>query len=286
MSKTASARTGPAPLIGVTACVNAIGDQSYHVTGEKYLTAVVVGAGGVPVSLPALERTADIPALLGRLDGLLVTGSPSNVEPARYGGPPSAPGTRHDPARDATTLPLIRAALDGEVPLFAICRGLQELNVALGGTLHQRIQELPGKRDHRAPEGEPIEVRYGPAHAISLAPEGRFAALAEGLAGTDPGSAAPELTVNSLHAQGIDRLAPGLAVEAMAPDGIIEAVWITGARDFAAGVQWHPEWRVADDALSMRLFAAFGEAARRRAGRRGAAPGGTRPAESRAGRTA
>lgn len=285
MSKTASARTG-APLIGVTACVDRIGDQSYHVTGEKYLTAVVVGAGGVPVSLPALERSGDVPALLAQLDGLLVTGSPSNVEPARYGGEPSAPGTRHDPARDATTLPLIRAALDGEVPLFAICRGLQELNVALGGTLHQRIQELPGKRDHRAPEGEPIEVRYGPAHPVALAAQGRFAALAAGLAGTGTGPAAPEFTVNSLHAQGIDRLAPGLVVEAEAPDGIIEAVWVAGARDFAAGVQWHPEWRVADDAFSMRLFAAFGEAARRRAERRAAAPGGGRPAKLRAGQSA
>ncbi len=250
------------PLIGLPACVQDIGDMPYHAAGEKYVAAVAAGAGGMPLVIPSLEPAMasgnDLGGLVESLDGLLVTGSPSNVWPDEYGGEASRPGTRHDRARDATTLPLIRLAIERALPLLAICRGCQELNVALGGTLYQNIQELPGRLDHRADPDQPREVRYALAHKASLVPGG---ALAE-LAGES------EIEVNSLHAQGIDRLAPRLVVEATAPDGTIEGVHVEDAPAFAIGVQWHPEWRFEDTHFARRLFAAFGEAARDRASAR------------------
>lgn len=240
------------PLIGVSACVRDMGGHPFHVAGEKYILAVAQGAEAVPVVVPALGGTLDPDAALERLDGLLLTGSPSNLEPAWYGGAPSDPGTLHDPRRDATTVPLIRRALARGVPLLAICRGFQELNVALGGTLHQKIHEVPGLDDHRADDARPAAEQYGPAHDVELTPGGLF----ERLAGSR------RIKVNSLHGQGIDRLAEGLAVEATAPDGVIEAVRVREAPIFAVGVQWHPEWRFAENPVSRALFAAFGEAAR------------------------
>lgn len=247
------------PLIGVPACARMIGEHPFHVAGDKYVRAVSDGAGGVPLLIPALGPALDIDDLVGRLDGLLVTGSPSNVEPHHYNGPASAPGTLHDPARDATTLPLIRAALDMGVPLLGICRGLQELNVALGGTLHQRVHEVPGFSNHREDKEAPLSVQYGPAHTVRLTPGGVLAGLAGGAA---------DVRVNSLHGQGIDDLASGLAVEATAPDGLVEAVRVAGAPAFALAVQWHPEWRFWEDPLSTALLRAFGTAAAERARRR------------------
>ncbi|AWK87902.1 peptidase C26 [Azospirillum thermophilum] len=244
------------PLIGVPACMRRLGEHPFHVAGDKYVRAVSDGADALPLLIPALGDGIDIADLIARLDGLLVTGSPSNVEPQLYGGPASAPGTLHDPARDATTLPLIRAALEAGVPLLGICRGFQELNVALGGTLHQRVQELPGHLDHREDPDSPVELQYAPAHAVRLTPGGLLSRLADGMA---------EVRVNSLHSQGIDRLAGGLAVEATAPDGLVEGVRVTGAPAFALAVQWHPEWRFRENPLSTALFRAFGDSARQRA---------------------
>jgi putative glutamine amidotransferase len=155
-----------------------------------------------------------------------------------------------------TTLPLIRRALELGVPLLAICRGIQELNVALGGSLHQHVHEVAGRSDHRSDKSVPLAERYGPAHPITLTPRGILQGLLDGAATVE---------VNSLHGQAIDRLAPGLAVEALVPDGTIEAVRVVGVRGFALGVQWHPEWRVLDNPISRRLFAAFGAACRARA---------------------
>ena len=160
MDETA-ADSATSPVIGLPACRQTIGDQIYHVVGEKYLTAAATAAGGVPLTLPALGDEKDFSAILDRLDGLLVTGSPSNVEPHHYDGPASADGTHHDPSRDDTMLPLIPAAIAAHVPVLAICRGIQELNVALGGTLHQRIEDMPGKLNHQADPADPIETRYG-----------------------------------------------------------------------------------------------------------------------------
>ncbi|KFX70721.1 gamma-glutamyl-gamma-aminobutyrate hydrolase [Pseudomonas taeanensis MS-3] len=246
------------PLIGVTACTKQIGLHSYHIAGDKYLRAVVLGAGGMPLIIPSLGELIDQPTLLDNLDGLLFTGSPSNVEPHHYSGPASAPGTQHDPERDRTSLPLIKAAVAAGIPILGICRGFQEMNVAFGGSLHQKVHELDGFMDHREPENQPLEVQYAPSHPLQVQPGGVLAGI--GLPS--------EITVNSIHGQGVERLAPGLRVEALAPDGLIESFSVEGAQNFALGVQWHPEWQVRSDPNYLAIFQAFGEACRKRAGHR------------------
>jgi putative glutamine amidotransferase len=238
------------PLIGIPVDVRKLDDQPFHVVGEKYITAVADAAGGIPLLIPALDNL-DLADLTQRLDGLLLTGSPSNVAVHHYGGAPDRPDSPQDPARDAVTLPLIRTALRSGLPIFCICRGFQELNVALGGTLHTQVHDQPGRGDHRAPKGS-FDERYGPRHPVRLAPGGAFACLL----GTT------EIEVNSLHWQGIDRLADDLVAEGWAPDGTIEAVRVKSARAFALGVQWHPEYRALENPVSVALFRAFGEAAR------------------------
>ncbi len=243
------------PLIGLPADIKEIGGQPFHAVGDKYLRAVLRAAGGLPLIIPAFGALYDLPDLVRRLDGLLLTGSPSNVHPRHYGTAPTPEAEPHDEARDDTTLPLIHEALGQGLPLLAICRGMQELNVALGGTLHTRVHELPDTLDHRRPQHDDPDVQYGPRHDIALTPGGEFHRLAE----------STELNVNSLHWQAVDRLAPRLRLEAAAPDGTVEAVAVTDARNFALGVQWHPEYKALDNAFSTKLFAAFGEATRQRA---------------------
>ena len=232
-----------------------VGAHPFHMVGEKYARAVLDAAGAAPLLIPSLADELGFDELLQRLDGLLFTGSPSNVEPHLYEGAPSAPGTLHDPARDATTLPLIRKAVRAGVPVFGICRGFQEMNVAFGGTLHQKLHEVPGYLDHRDDGTQPLEVQYGPAHEVTLEPGGVLRSLA----------ASDRIQVNSLHNQGIDRLGAELAVEARAPDGVIEAFRVRDAQRFALAVQWHPEWKVMSNPFSRALFAAFGQASRERA---------------------
>jgi len=246
------------PLVGIPTCLRTHQHHDWYMAGDKYVRAVSEGVGGIPLLIPALGEGLALHELIARLDGLLFTGSPSNIEPHHYDGEPSAPGTLHDPARDATTLPLIRAAVADGLPLLAICRGHQELNVALGGTLHQQVHELPGMMDHRDDEQAPVEIQYGPAHPVRLVAGG----LLERLIGQS------EITVNSLHGQGIDRLAPGLVAEALAPDGLIEAVRVADSPAFAVSVQWHPEWRYYNNPASLALLAAFGDAVKARAAAR------------------
>jgi putative glutamine amidotransferase len=243
------------PLIGIAADRRIVGHHAYHMVGEKYARAVLEAGGAAPVMIPALAEELRFEELLERLDGLLFTGSPSNVEPHRYQGEPSEPGTLHDPARDATTLPLIRRAVASGVPVFGICRGFQEMNVAFGGSLHQKLHQVPGNLDHRDDESQPLEVQYGPAHDVTLEPGGVLRSL----------TPAGRIRVNSLHHQGIDRLGEPLAVEARAPDGVIEAFRVRDASRFAIAVQWHPEWQVMQNPFSHALFAAFGASARERA---------------------
>ncbi|HYE00177.1 MAG TPA: gamma-glutamyl-gamma-aminobutyrate hydrolase family protein [Alphaproteobacteria bacterium] len=244
------------PLVGIPTCTRQLGEHPFHVAGEKYILAVSQGAGALPLLIPSLGAGLDVAAVVARLDGLLMTGSPSNVEPSRYAGPPAAEGTLQDLQRDATTLPLIPAALAAGVPLLAICRGHQELNVALGGSLHQAVQTLPGRMDHRN-DGKPAAEQYAPFHPVRLTPGGLLARIA----------GREEVVTNSVHAQAIDRLADGLAVEAVAADGTIEAVRVRDA-GFAVGVQFHPEWRFWEDDFSTALFKAFGAAVQERAARR------------------
>jgi putative glutamine amidotransferase len=221
--------------------------------------AVDLVVGGVPVLLPANGSQADLETLMRRLDGLILTGSRSNVQPALYGGPPHAEGTPEDPDRDDVTLPLIRRAVETGVPLLAICRGFQEMNVALGGSLHQRLQDLPGRIDHSTPMQPSQAVRTAKAHLLRIRPGSWLHRLA----------GATEIAVNSLHNQGIDRLAPCLLDEATAPDGTIEAVRVVstaagGAPGYAVGVQWHPEYDWERDVVSRRIFESFADAVRAR----------------------
>ena len=223
--------------------------------GEKYLTAIVDGAGCLPLVIPALGDALELEVMLERLDGVLLTGSPSNVEPHHYEGEASAPGTMHDPHRDRTTLPLIPTIIDAGIPTLAICRGFQEMNVAFGGSLYQEVGDQPGHLVHHENPADPLAVQYGPRHDVDLVEGGRLREL----------TGEARITVNSLHHQGVDRLGRGLAVEAVAPDGLIEAFRVADAVGFNMAVQWHPEWQVTENPPALALFEAFGAAAREHA---------------------
>ncbi|MDP9198211.1 MAG: gamma-glutamyl-gamma-aminobutyrate hydrolase family protein [Pseudomonadota bacterium] len=245
------------PVIGIPADRRLLGSHWFHAVGEKYIAAIVQAADAVPVMVPAFGERY-LGEWLAAFDGILFTGSPSNVEPHRYQGPESAPGTWHDPERDATTLPMITAAVTAGLPVFGICRGFQEMNVAFGGSLYQKLQELPGRMDHREDTTQALEQQYAPAHEITLVQGG----LLHGIAGVE------RIKVNSLHSQGIERLGTGLVPEAQADDGVIEAFRVGDANSFALAVQWHPEWKVMENPFSRALFAAFGKAGREHATRR------------------
>lgn len=251
------------PLIGIVADVTEIGIHPFHAVGEKYINAVAHGCHALALVIPAFSPDYDLDSLLDRvelgdlirrLDGLFLPGSASNIEPHHYDGEASTPDTLHDSQRDLTALPLIRAALADGLPPFAVCRRFQDQNVALGGTLHQRIHEIPGMLDHREDKSLPRNQQYALAHPVELSTGGLIA---------QPAPLEPRSIRSTIKA-----LADGLIVEAAAPDGLIEAARVRDARSFALGVQWHPEWRVIDDALSRALFTAFGEAARSRAAQR------------------
>lgn len=246
------------PIVGIPADRRIYTGHPFHMAGEKYLAAVVRSVDAVPLIIPVLSEMLDIKALLGHVDGILLSGSYSNVEPHRYAGEPSEEGTLHDPHRDAVTLPLIRLLLENAVPLFAICRGYQEFNVAMGGSLHQKVREVPGYNNHLENPDDPLDVQYGPSHAVALAEGG----LLRDLTGK------ATVMVNSLHAQGVARLGDGLSVEATADDGLVEAFRVADAPAFNLGVQWHPEWRSTEDELSTVMFKEFGDACRERASRR------------------
>ena len=247
------------PVIGVPACRKSIDIHPFHVVGEKYLQALIDGADALPLIIPVMAEHFDIDDILAQVDGVFLTGSLSNVEPHHYGGEPSDPGTLHDPHRDATTLPLTRRVLEAGVPLMAVCRGFQELVVALGGSLHQKVHEVEGYHDHRENPDDPIDVKmYGPSHPVDLVEGG----VLHKLAGEH------RVMVNSLHAQGMAKLPDGVTVEAVADDGLIEAFTVDGIPGFALGVQWHPEWRTTENELSLAIFRAFGAACREYAGQR------------------
>lgn len=238
------------PLIGVPADRKLLGSHYFHCVGEKYLKAIIDAADCVPVAVPAIGAGDRLDKIIDQVDGLLLPGSPSHIEPYHY-GQPSEPGAPHDPHRDATTLPLIPRIVEAGIPLLAICRGFQEMNVAYGGSLWPKLHEVSGFNDHRENEADPVEVQYGSAHSVQLMAGG----LLHRLAGSET------IQVNSLHWQGVRELAPALAVEAIAPDGVIEAFRVRDAVAFAVGVQWHPEWQVMKNPFSVKLFAEFGRAA-------------------------
>jgi len=238
------------PRVLVPACNRMLGDMCYHVAASKYVEAVRL-AGCQPLIVPSVAPP-DHDALLAIAHGLLLTGSPSNVHPSHYDENVLDESLPLDPARDAWILPIIPKVLALGMPLFAICRGFQEANVALGGTLHQAVHQVSGFADHRDRDDDPLEVQYAIAHDVVIEPGG----VLERLLGTD------RIAVNSLHGQGINRLAPRLRIEARAPDGLIEAFSVPDAPGFALAVQWHPEWHAAENPVSVRLLGAFGDAAR------------------------
>ncbi len=244
------------PIVAIPCCVREVAHMPFHMAGDKYVHAVAEGAQALPITLPAIGGRYPLTELVERLDGILLTGSPSNIEPRHYAGEDSRPGTPHDPARDATNLPLIKAAIAAGVPIFGICRGFQELNVALGGSLHQYVHEVPGKMDHRENKTLPAAEQYGLAHPVMVQAGG----LLEQILGKSG-----EIMVNSLHGQGINQLAAGLQVEAVAPDGLIEAVSLPSAKALTMAVQWHPEWRFWENPHSLAILQAFGAAVAARA---------------------
>lgn len=246
------------PLIGVPADRRVIDPHPFQMVGEKYLDALTKGSDALPLIVPVMPDDVDLDDLLSRFDGIFLTGSYSNVEPHHYEGEPSEEGTLHDPHRDAITLPLAKRALETGVPLFAVCRGFQELNVALGGSLHQKVHEVAGYHNHLENKDDPLDRQYGPSHPVNLADGG----LLRELAGSE------QVMVNSLHAQGVARLAAGVRIEAIADDGLIEAFRVDEAPAFALAVQWHPEWRVMQNEFSKAIFKAFGDACRQRARQR------------------
>jgi putative glutamine amidotransferase len=243
------------PIVIVPACTRLIGDHPYHAAQFKYVDALVQGARCAPLILPALGEGPSFESQLASLfdvcDGIMLTGSPSNVHPSHYQQDLHDPELPQDVARDATTLPLIRGAIERGIPLLAICRGFQEVNVALGGSLHQALHRVDGMHDHREDKQGNLELQYAIRHEVELTAGGRMAAILDG---------ATRIGVNSLHGQGIDRLAPGLQVEARADDGLVEAFSVAGAAGFTLAMQWHPEWRITENPVSMKLFGAFGQA--------------------------
>ena len=243
------------PIVGIPCDHRMVGKHAFHMVGEKYIAAVRDGAGLLPLLIPVLPTAIAAEEILAAVDGLFFTGSLSNVAPKHYGGEAPRDGVLQDAFRDTTTLPLLKAAIAAGKPVLAVCRGFQELNVALGGTLHQHVEEVPGRNDHREDNNAPLDVQYGPAHAVTVRDGGLLSRIVR----------EKTFQVNSLHGQGIDRLAPGLHADAIAPDGQIEAVSMPGAKGFLFAVQWHPEWKWSENPQSRAIFAAFGEAVRQSA---------------------
>jgi putative glutamine amidotransferase len=235
-------------VVGIPSCAKTFEERLVYSINPRIADVVLNAVGGLPIAIPPVGE-AQI-GVLDRIDGLLIPGSPSNVHPSHYGAGESLTPDRHDAARDATTLPLIRAAIARGLPVLAICRGVQELNVALGGTLLQNVHDIEGRNDHRAKGEGSVEKAYGPKHSVIVT------GILARIMGVN------ELAVNSLHTQAIDRPGEGLVVDAVAEDGTIEAVSAPNARGFVLGLQWHPEWRWAENPAGVALFRAYGEACR------------------------
>lgn len=247
-----------AAWVGIPADQKQIGKHPFQAVGEKYVRGVWEGAGCLPLLLPSLRPSLPLRELLEGLDGLFLTGAYSNIEPHHYSDEPSFEGNEHDPARDHNTLSLIPLALEMGVPVFAVCRGFQEVNVAMGGSLHQKVHEVDGLADHREDNDQPLDVQYAPSHPVRIHEGGLISQL--GYRG--------EVMVNSLHGQGIRELGAGLRVEATAPDGLIEAVSSSRNDRFLLAVQWHPEWKVRENEFYLAMFRRFGDACRARRAQR------------------
>lgn len=240
------------PVVLVASDVRTFQGYDWHAAPQTYLAATLERAGALPLVVPSFGDKLDFDVLLDRVDGVVLTGSRSNVHPGLYGKVATERDEPFDQQRDSTTIPLILRTIERGVPLLCICRGLQELNVALGGTLAGEIQDEAGKMDHRAPDSENQEIRFAIRHPVMLTAGGCLGRILD----------APSVEVNSLHRQAIALMADRLQVEAVADDGTIEAVSVKDAPGFTLGVQWHPEYWALTDRPSARIFEAFGDAAR------------------------
>ncbi len=246
-------------MVGVIGNAQVINDRhNVQVVGRRNMLAVAEVAGALPLMFAGTPDITDIDALLGAVDGILLTGARANVHPTRFGVEPNPKHEPYDPERDEMALGLIEACIERGTPLLGICRGIQEMNVAFGGSLHPEIRELPGRMNHRAPRlasGElhpDLEVVFADRHEVRLAPQGAFAKIL----GCD------SIRVNSLHGQGILKPGERVVVEGVAEDGTIEAISIAGAAAFALGVQWHAEYDPQSNPINRALFEAFGKALR------------------------
>lgn len=246
------------PVVLLPADRRQLGDHPFHVAGHKYVYAVVHAARALPLIVPALGTVSEMQTLLEMADGILLPGAVSNVHPSRFDQPVRDAALPLDQDRDGLSLQMIRAAVEAGVPLLGICRGLQEINVAFGGSLHQAVHENEGMSDHREAKAQSLDDQYAQVHPVLTVAGGQLAEI----------SGCREMMVNSLHGQGIDRLGEGLVAEAYAPDGLIEAVSIAGAKNFALAVQWHPEWNVLSTPAYLAIFRAFGGACQARAAQR------------------
>jgi putative glutamine amidotransferase len=239
--------------LGVIACNREIDSQAAQAVMTRYLVSALKYADAAALLIPAMPELMHAKEVAPRLDGILLTGTPSNLDPKRYGElVDDAPGP-FDPARDEMTAHLIEAMLDLGKPVFGICRGFQELNVAFGGTLRRDMAEHPELIPHHAPSDHSFDQYFAHTHPVALAPRGILKRAYQ----------QDELDVVSVHYQGVDKLGQGLSVEATAPDGVVEAISATVNGGQILAVQWHPEWRANENPQSQRFFELLGRALRR-----------------------
>ena len=244
------------PLIAVTSDIKDIAPYTWHAVPSPYIDAATEVSDVTPMILPSLGSRLDIDTMLDRVDGVLVTGSRSNVHPSHYGEEPTEDHEPFDPDRDATTLPLIRRTIERGIPLLAICRGIQELNVALGGSITAAFQKNRDIEGHSYPWEGTLDERFAMAHNLKIEDGSCIAEILKDDIAKGP------VNVNSLHTQALNRLGENIIVEATNEDGTVEAVSVKGAKGFVVGVQWHPEYWAKTDSPSNKILAAFGDAAR------------------------
>jgi putative glutamine amidotransferase len=241
------------PLVGVVCDVQFIDPHNFHAAGDKYLRALSQAADVIPVLIPALFDDQSVEQWVSRLDGIFLTGAYSMVDPTQYSEAKIDKDYGYDPKRDQTSFELIRSAIAADIPLLGVCRGLQDINVAHGGSLYQAVQEHEGLNDHREDKTATLEAQYSDAHSVELTGGGQLQQIYH----------SDRIQVNSLHSQGINRVGDGLVVEAQAEDGLVEAIRVE-AMTFGLAVQWHPEWKVTENIIQKQLFEAFGDACRTR----------------------
>ena len=238
------------PLVGIICDKEVIGPHPFHIAGEKYIKAIIDSSNCIPLLIPAMADESSMNQLLTMLDGVLLTGGYSMVDPLNYQDEAVEAGTKLDTARDKTSLPLVVKAVAQGIPVLGICRGFQEMNVAFGGSLHQKLHENGHYFEHRENKALTLEQQYSASHHVNVIAGGKLADIVN----------KESVEVNSLHTQGVDRLAESLTIEAIAEDGLVEAFSVTQSESFAMAVQWHPEWQVEENQQSTQLFHAFGQA--------------------------